>query len=95
MLGNGILIQGISLWILSDNKSSFLSYTLTDFIILNSVGLLQPGVQITTFLANKYALPSQTASIANLENIITILTDIFIFNYIFVFSDIAGKTLLS
>ena len=76
MLGSGMLVQGISFWIFSDNKSSFLSYTITDFIILNLIGLLQALFQIAIFIANKYALASQTASIGNVENIFTILTDI-------------------
>ena len=94
MLGCGILAQGVSLWIISDNKSSFLNYSLSDFIIMNIIGLLQPGVQITMFLANKYSLSSQAASINNFENIVTVITDIFLFHYVFVLSDIIGKPII-
>ena len=94
MLGWGYLAEGFSLWILSDHKFSSLNYSLSDFIIMNIIGLLQPLFQITMFLANKYSLSSQAASINNLENIVTVIADIFLFHYIFVLSDIIGKLLL-
>ena len=50
--------------------------------------------QVFMTLANKYAMASRMAPFNNLENVMTILSDIIIFNYSFIMTDVFGIVII-
>lgn len=63
-------------------------------IFLSIVGISAVTGQITMMLANRYAMASKMAPISYLENVFTLMADIWLFQYHFVGTDIAGMLII-
>ena len=93
-VGLSFLFEGIFWYIFFDDLITISQYKAIDGIWMNAMGLMFVLWIATMFYANKYAITGQVAPIMNIENIYTILIDIFYFQYIFVATDIIGMLIL-
>ncbi|CAI2372988.1 unnamed protein product [Moneuplotes crassus] len=93
--GLGTLLQNIFIMIFMPGLLHFEEYKGTNLICL---GILFIGVvagQFTFMASTKYTSASGLAPIAYSENIFTILADIVIFNYHFIFTDMIGIVIIA
>ena len=88
------LIQSVILHIFCPNLYSFDQYQLVDILLLLCISLSACLWSLTMTIASKFAKASQIAPLNNLENILTILADIFIFHYSFSFTDGIGMLVI-
>ena len=69
-------------------------YDIVDLALIMTVGLGAFMGQLFLVLANKYAMASRMAPFSNLEIVLSILTDIFLFNYHFIMTDVIGIAII-
>ena len=94
MVGVSFLLQGIFSYIFFSNVVTADHYSTNDGVCLNVIGILSVAWLATMFYANKYAVTGIVTPIMNLENLFTILFDIFLFKYHFGTTDIFGMLVL-
>ena len=86
----GFLIQSIVVHILFPDCFSFGKYQFSDFVFFILISILLLGTGLLMTYASKLTKVSRIAPLGNLENILTILSDVFLFNYSFVITDGIG-----
>ena len=90
----GYLIQSVAIHIISPSTFQFDKYELSDIIILILISIFACLSGLFISWASKYGKISQIAPLNNLENILTILADIFIFHYSFSSTDGIGMLVI-
>ena len=93
-LGIVTCLQTAFLFIFKRDLLHIETYDRVDMIFLSIVGIAAVSGQITMMLANRYAMASKMAPISYLENVFTLMADIWIFQYHFVITDIAGMLVI-
>jgi len=94
-LGIFLVLQSVIAYSYDSELINFDKYTLTDLGLLWALGLFSIGWIWGWFFATKFAQASVVSPMSNLENLTTLLFDIFFFHYHFVKSDIIGLSVLS
>mmetsp|Transcript_4509 Transcript_4509/g.5174 ORF Transcript_4509/g.5174 Transcript_4509/m.5174 type:complete len:214 (+) Transcript_4509:147-788(+) len=94
MIGSMFVVQSIVVYFLKDGLINIEKYTVFDASLLTIHGFLSMCWIWCMFFATKYAQASVVSPIMNLENLFTVLVDIFFFQYHFINSDFIGMTIL-
>jgi drug/metabolite transporter (DMT)-like permease len=89
-----LITTGVVLLVPGDSLMHVQRYDVIDIFYLLIVGIASISYQVTLTLANKYTMASKLAPLTNLENVFTILADIFIFHYHLVETDIIGMVIV-
>jgi drug/metabolite transporter (DMT)-like permease len=92
--GIGSLTQNIIILLFFPHLLHFNSYDTHNLLCLMTMGIASVVGQLSMITANKYAPASKMSAISYLENVFTILADIFIFSYHFEFTDVLGITII-
>ena len=87
-VGFGTAIQ--SIFALAFGLLNIEKYDSIDILWLVGIGLATFFGQVSISFANKYSLASKMAPFSNLEVVMCIIVDIFLFNYLFVTTDVIG-----
>ncbi|CAI2373855.1 unnamed protein product [Moneuplotes crassus] len=94
VLGLSNILQTVIISCFCSNFLNFSHYRLIDLLILNIHGMLSAVWIPLMFLAAKYAEASFISPILNIENVFTILIDMFVFGYTFISTDFIGMSIL-
>ncbi|CAI2374270.1 unnamed protein product [Moneuplotes crassus] len=92
--GIGLFFQPVIWNLLKDDVLHFEQYTSYDSFMVITHGMLATLFMLLLYYASKYVEASFIAPISNLENIFSIIVDIFIFHYSFTIIEIAGMSIL-
>uniref|UniRef100_A0A7S3KFA9 EamA domain-containing protein n=1 Tax=Euplotes crassus TaxID=5936 RepID=A0A7S3KFA9_EUPCR len=94
VLGLSNILQTVIISCFCSNFLNFSHYRLIDLLILNIHGMLSAVWIPLMFLAAKYAEASFISPILNIENVFTILIDMFVFGYTFISTEFIGMGIL-
>ena len=92
--GMAINIQTLTLLLFFPDMMHISTYDSVDLFYLCIIGVTAVTGQQTMFLANRYAMASKMAPISYLENVFTLMADIWLFHYHFVSTDIFGMLVI-
>ena len=92
--GVGTLTQTIWILIFKPDLLHFEYYDSGNLIWLLWIGCCSVVGQFTMISANKYSAASKMAPINYAENVFTLMADIILFQYHFIFSDVAGMFII-
>ena len=90
----GFLFQSLILHLFTPSVFHFNEYSFVDLIFLFFIALFACISGLLMSLASKYTKVSRIAPLNNLENILTILSDIFVFHYSFSIYDCLGMLII-
>ena len=91
----GYLLQSIVVYILLPDCYSFGEYQFSDLVFFIFISIFTASSASFMIYALKLTKSSIIAPLNNLENILTILSDIFIFNYSFIITDGLGMFVIA
>ena len=93
-IGIFFALQVTYIYLFYPNLINIWNYDFIDITLLLWIGFSGLAAQAFMVLANKYAMASRMAPFSNLENVLTIIADILIFNYSFIITDLFGIAII-